>query len=563
MRPIRHPMGIERTALPPRTGCVDPSQAAGLAPMREPHHCGTAPDSDRTSLILGHPGTRPGHATVAQRVERTCRPAAARRGSLCPRRHDGPGPSPLRWACAGGPTRAGRRRRHLDRGDRGRRRRRGHTDSGPSGHGARRPLAPDLPHRLPRSLRVEHRHLDAERGARCVRLRSHALGHLRRRHHLRPVGADAAPADGGGPPGRQGGPAAVPGPPVPRAARVLPRGRARRPLPPSLEGPARGHGAPGGRRERHVRADLLGDPARARRQGGPARRHLAQLGPDERLPGHRPGHRRRALLARRAGLDLRRQRRDLPLRRRRPVDGDAARGPPAPRTGQPLAPADGRDHRGAPGQGGRPLPRHRVRVLAAGPRLHRADAGGGGAQPRDQPVQVGGLRDPLRLLRHGRPDRRHLHRDGLRQHVQAPAGARLPRRLLAVALRVRPATQCHSRRRERGRDGRVLLRVHHRAQHHAAGPRARERAWPGHGPVDDGLRRHRRRRQPADRAGGGRRRHHRPSCSSAPAWRSSWPGTPTCGPPRFRSCWGPSWPSRARAAPSCRACRSRPGAGRR
>src|SRR5260370_42197488 len=42
--------GTERTALPPRTGCVDPSQAAGLAPIREPHHCGTAPDSDRTSL---------------------------------------------------------------------------------------------------------------------------------------------------------------------------------------------------------------------------------------------------------------------------------------------------------------------------------------------------------------------------------------------------------------------------------------------------------------------------------------------------------------------------------
>ena len=53
--------------------------------------------------------------------------------------------------------------------------------------------------------------------------------------------------------------------------------------------------------------------------------------------------------------------------------------------------------------------------------------------------------------------------------------------LRTVALRVRPAAQHRSRRRERGRDGRVLLRVHHRAEHHAAGPRGRARAWPGHG----------------------------------------------------------------------------------
>ena len=301
----------------------------------------------------------------------------------------------------------------------------------------------------------------------------------------------------------------------------------------------------------------------SRRQGGPAGRHLPQLRPDERLPGHRAGHRRRAVLARRAGLDLRRQRGDLPLRGGRPADGDAARGSPIADAGQPLAPADGRHHRGPPGQGGGPLPGHRVPVLAAGPRLHRADAGGGGAQPRDRPVQVGRLRDPLRLLRHGRPGRRHLHRDGLRHDIQTPAGARLPRRLLTVALRVRAAAQPRSRRRERRRDRRVLLRVHHGAQHDAAGPRARERAGPGHGAVDDGLRRHRRHRQPADRAGGRPPSASPTCCSSAPASRSSWPGTPTCGPPRFRWCWGPSWPSRPRAGPSCRACRSRPGAGRR
>ena len=52
-------------------------------------------------------------------------------------------------------------------------------------------------------------------------------------------------------------------------------------------------------------------------KAGPAGRHLAELGPDERLPGHRPGHRRPPVLAGRAGLDLRRQRRHLPLRGRR------------------------------------------------------------------------------------------------------------------------------------------------------------------------------------------------------------------------------------------------------
>ena len=40
-------------------------------------------------------------------------------------------------------------------------------------------------------------------------------------------------------------------------------------------------------------------------------------------------------------------------------------------------------------------------LLALG--LHRADARRGGPQPRYQPVQVGRLRDPLRLLRHRRP----------------------------------------------------------------------------------------------------------------------------------------------------------------
>ena len=96
MRPLRHPMGIERTALPPRTGCVDPSQAAGLAPLRGPHHCGTAPDSDRTSLNLGHPGTGPEQPNRSAPPPGTARPTtpqvtgAAR--TVLPLRRDGPAP---------------------------------------------------------------------------------------------------------------------------------------------------------------------------------------------------------------------------------------------------------------------------------------------------------------------------------------------------------------------------------------------------------------------------------------------------------------------------------------
>ena len=378
------------------------------------------------------------------------------------------------------------------------------------------------------------------------------------------LGPDPGPAHGGRSAGRQDRPQALPDRPVPRAARVLARGGPRRALAPPFEGAAGGHGARGGRRERDVRARLFGHPARARRPGGPAGRDLAELGPDERVEGHRPRHRRRAVLAGRAGLDLRRQRGDLSVRRGCAAAGHPPRRPPVAGAVQPLAPADGRHHGGAPGQGGGPLPGHGLRVLAPRARLHRADARRGGPQPRDQPVQVGRLRDPLRLLRHRRPGRRHLHRDGLRPHLQAVAGPRLPRRLLPLAVRVRPAAQPRTRRRGRGRDGRVLLRVHHGAEHHAAVPPARERARPGHGAVDDGLRRHRGRRQPAHRTGGGGGRASPTCCSSAPPSRSPWPGTPTCGPrPRFRWCWGPSWPSRPRAGPSCRACRSRPGAARR
>ena len=186
------------------------------------------------------------------------------------------------------------------------------------------PVAPHLPHRLPGCLRLEHRHLDAERRPGRLRLRPHALGDVRRRHHLRPAGADPGPAHGRRPPGRQDRPQALPHHPVGRAAGVLHRGGAGGRLPPPLARPARDHGARRGLRQRHVRAGLLGRAARAGGQGGPAGRHLAELGPDERLPGHRTGHRRPAVLAGRAGLDLRRERGHLPLRDRRAHDGDAA-----------------------------------------------------------------------------------------------------------------------------------------------------------------------------------------------------------------------------------------------
>ncbi len=97
------------------------------------------------------------------------------------------------------------------------------------------------------------------------------------------------------------------------------------------------HGPGGRRRERHVRARLLGDPARAGRERGSAGRDLAQLGPDERVAGHRPDHRRRALFRHRSGLDLRGQRGDLPLRGGCVDDGDPAGRPPDGEARQPLA----------------------------------------------------------------------------------------------------------------------------------------------------------------------------------------------------------------------------------
>ena len=91
--------------------------------------------------------------------------------------------------------------------------------------------------------------------------------------------------------------------------------------------------------------------------------------------------------------------------------------PQTPTARQPLAPADGRHHGGPRGQGGGPVPGHGVRVLAAGAGLHRADAGGGRPQPRHRPLEVGGLRHPVRLLRHRAPS-----------PAPSPSGRSSPRR---------------------------------------------------------------------------------------------------------------------------------------
>ena len=183
MRPMRAPDG-EPNEPPFLRGLVALTQvqAAGLAPFGEPHHCGTAPDSDRTSLHLGHPGVRPeqsnGSALPRGGVERgrdqlpvwangTSRlawrpapsptekrtrpvtrrpfqglvqfshPAAGLRFPWAPPSVSSTGRNCSRYslACAGGAPRAGRRRRrHLLRRDRGCRRRRAHPAPTTEGH---------------------------------------------------------------------------------------------------------------------------------------------------------------------------------------------------------------------------------------------------------------------------------------------------------------------------------------------------------------------------------------------------------------------------------------------
>src|SRR6202140_1228438 len=62
--------GIERTALPPRTGCVDARPGArARSPSGEHYRCGTAPESHRTSLNVHHFGTNRSTRTLARRPD--------------------------------------------------------------------------------------------------------------------------------------------------------------------------------------------------------------------------------------------------------------------------------------------------------------------------------------------------------------------------------------------------------------------------------------------------------------------------------------------------------------
>ena len=342
------------------------------------------------------------------------------------------------------------------------------------------------------------------------------------------------------------------------------RRRARRALAPPIARPARDHGAPGRLRQRDVRARLLGHPARARRQGGPARGDLAQLGPDERVPGHRPGHRRRALLrsSGRPGSSPGNAV-DLPLRGGCAADGDAARRAP-----------DGR-RRPAAGASSRPASRWpaRTRWWAA--------AWSPSSSSRCWPSPSSG-----RCRSWRRTTSASTSPSRPTTGSSTPASGPVPWPAPSPSARSSPgrpspcscgsaswATRCRSapsRCSARPIPADVNVAVTGAfyfafitALNTTLQARLHENVrGPGHGAVDDGLRRHRRHRQPAHRPRRGGRRHHLRSCSSAPSWRLPWPGTRTCAArPRFRSCWGPSWPNRPRAGPSCRAFRSRPGAG--
>ena len=103
-------------------------------------------------------------------------------------------------------------------------------------------------------LRLQHRHLDAERRPRRLRLRHHPFEHLRRGHHLRPTRSRPLPGHGGRPHRRQGRPQEVPDRPLLRAARLLARPGRGGAVGLALARPAGGHGGHGRRGQRHVRA---------------------------------------------------------------------------------------------------------------------------------------------------------------------------------------------------------------------------------------------------------------------------------------------------------------------
>ena len=189
--------------------------------------------------------------------------------------------------------------------------------------------APRLPGRLGRHLRVEHRHLDAERAARRVRVAAHPRRVVRRARLLRPARPAALPRPARRHARRHPRPAEAAHLDAARAGRLLraPRGAGRRRTP-----------EPVGdlllrARDRHrQRAERPGDRRAApdaRPPRGPARRGLAAVRADEPVPGHRPGDRRAALRRLRHRHRLRPQRADLRLRDRQPPRRHAT--PPGPK----------------------------------------------------------------------------------------------------------------------------------------------------------------------------------------------------------------------------------------
>ena len=116
--------GTERTALPPRTGCVDPSQAAGLAPatgaspLRDsagfrPDFAEPGPPRHETGALAPYPTAR--WASIAEPLVGPLRPFPLRseaRGALT---RIGVRTAPLPWACGARVRQQSRRGRRWGR----------------------------------------------------------------------------------------------------------------------------------------------------------------------------------------------------------------------------------------------------------------------------------------------------------------------------------------------------------------------------------------------------------------------------------------------------------------
>ena len=167
----------------------------------------------------------------------------------------------------------------------------------------------ELPHRLLRHVRLQHRHVDADRHARRLRVEAVGLAELRRAHLLRPARAAVVPVDHGRAARRHPRPAPAPRHLADRDDGVLVRARRARPARRPAEGRARRARVRDRDRQRDRRARPERDPADARAARRPRRRDRAPVGADELVSRDRPGDRRRALRDVRRGAGVRDQRR--------------------------------------------------------------------------------------------------------------------------------------------------------------------------------------------------------------------------------------------------------------